>query len=284
MKRRSFVATLCLVLAASPLAAATPPNADEIVREMRRAMQPDAPSVRVLTLVAQNDEASRQIRLLQARKTVGDEQRSLAVILQPQDVRGLAYLHTEAPDGATKQYVYAPTIDRARKLTAPETHASFLFTDFTYGDLGLLPRDLTNTVVGEEEIGGRTYVKVESTPNDATQRWNYSRYVTWIDPATNLPVRREFFSPAGERFKVQSFETVVRIDGIPTPMKTTMSDLPADTRSEMEVTSITYGDELPDSLLDPENLHELSEALAPVEAKALEREEKKAAHQANASS
>lgn len=283
MQRRCLILIAGLSLfASSTLAAET--KDQELVREMRRAMQPDTPSVRVMTLVARHPDASKQIRLIQARKTVGDERRSLAVVLAPKDVRGLAYLNTEAPDGTAKQYVYAPTIDRIRQLSAPETHTSFLFTDFTYGDLGLLPRDVESTVADEDQIGGLTYVRIESTPNDPSQRWHHSRYVTWVDPATKLPVRREFFSPAGERFKVQTFESVVRIDGVPTPMKTTMVDLAAGTTSELEVTSITYGDAVPDSLFAPENLSELGEAIAPVEAAALQREKETAARKSEPAS
>ncbi len=259
---RPILLSTCVSLAfAAPLRAAEP-SADEVIRNMQQAIEPSQASTRVITLTAKQAGDSESLRLIQARKKLPNGTRaSLTFVIAPKDARGLAYLELHDTNGEAKEYIYAPVIRRVRELTPAETYTSFLDTDFTYGDLGFFPVDNDNTFLGTEKEGnGKTYYKVQSTPNQTAQQWYYSRYVTWIDADTNLPVKREYFSPAGELFKLELFEGVTQVDGIPTPTKVTMNNLPSKSTSEMLVSSISYNNGIPDEFFSPKMLHTLSEA------------------------
>ncbi len=268
MKRTviGLVAVVGFTVFAGPTAAAEP-NAAQIIGEMKQALEPSKPSTRVITLTATQAGDSESVKLIQARKTLPDGTRaSLTFVIDPRDARGLAYLELHDAKGSTKEYSYAPVIRRVRELTPAESYTSFLHSDFTYGDLGFLPVDVTNELVGTEKEGnGKSFYKVQSTPSAAAQQWYYSRYVTWIDAATKLPVKREYFSPAGELFKLETFEDVVQIDGVETPTKVTINNLPSKSSSELRVSSISYNKAIPDEFFSPAMLHTLSDAENPVE-------------------
>ncbi len=264
----ALVASIALVAPA-----AAEPNGGQVIKEMQEALEPSKASTRVITLTAKQAGDSESLKLIQARKTLPDGTRgSLTFVIDPVDARGLAYLELHAADHSVKEYTYAPVIRRVRQLTPAESYTAFLHTDFTYGDLGFLPVDDKNEVVGTEtEPNGRKFYKVQSTPSAAAQQWYYSRYVTWVDATSKLPVKREYYSPAGELFKLEIFEDVVQVDGVQTPTKVTIDNLPSKSTSEMLVSSISYNNAIPDEFFTPAMLHTLSDAENPVEKATLKK-------------
>jgi len=262
-KMRPFAfASMAISVFALPLgAAAEAPNGDQVIREMAEAIEPSKPSTRVITLTAMQAGDSESVQLIQARKVFPDGKRSLTFVLQPEDARGLAYLVEQREgESQSREYVYAPTIRRVRKLSAAENYTAFLHTDFTFGDLGLLPLDAKNELLDTTEADGRKFYRVQSTPGSTAKQWYYSHYITWIDAATKLPAKREYFSPAGELFKLEIFDEVTDVDGIPTPTKITMKNLPSKSISELVVDSVSYKKSIPDEFFAPEALHRLSDA------------------------
>lgn len=253
-------------------ATAEEPSANQIIRNMRQAVEPSKASTRVITLNAKQGGGSETVKLIQARKKLADGTRgSLTFVIDPADARGLAYLELHDASGGAKEYTYAPVIRRVRELTPAESYTAFLHSDFTYGDLGFLPTNDKNEFLGtEEEPNGKKFYKVQSTPDAAARQWYYSRYVTWIDTSTNLPLKREYYSPAGEMFKMEIFEDIVQVDGVPTPTRVTMTNLPSKSSSELVVSSISYNNDIPDEFFSPGMLHTLSDAENPVQKKAMQ--------------
>lgn len=247
---------------ATPAWSADPPSADQVVQQMKAALEPAKPSIRTMTLTFDDQGTKSTFGLVQARKKLADGDRSLTVLLEPDGARGIAYLMSAAGSGDPTEWLYVPYVQRARKLVSAENYRSFMDTDFTYADLGLLPTDTKNKLLGTEQVGGKETYKVESIPSSTVKQWYYSRTVTWIDAETLLPVRREFFSPAGDLFKTQTFGSVTRVDGIPTPLQTTITDVGTNTSSTLLVTSVSYDANVPDALFAPEGLRSIADAEA----------------------
>jgi hypothetical protein len=256
---RGFLCAVALVLlGAASVRAADAPNADEIIRQMKLALEPQKPSVRAMTLTFDDHGHESSFGLAQARKHIADGDRSLTVLLEPKDARGIAYLAAGAAAGDTTEWLYVPYVQRTRKLVPAENYQSFMDTDFTYGDLGLLPTDTTNKLLGSEPLDGKTAYKVESVPSSTVKQWYSSRTVTWIDAATLLPLRRDFYSPAGEVFKTETYGSVARIDGVPTVLEIKMSTVAGESSSTLRVTSIRYDADVPDGLFAPEGLRSIA--------------------------
>ena len=255
---------LCLtataVLVAAPARAADAPSADEVVRQMKAALEPPKPSIRAMTMVFDDRGTKSTFGLVQARKRLATGAHALTVLLEPEGARGIAYLTADEADGGPTEWLYVPYVQRTRKLVPAENYQSFMDTDFTYGDLGLLPVDTRNTMLGTEQVDGKPAYKVESVPSTTVKQWYYSRTVTWIDEATLLPIRREFYSPAGDLFKTETFGAVTRVDGIPTPLEMRITNVGTGSATTLTVTSVTYDADMPDSLFDEKGLSRVAEA------------------------
>lgn len=256
----SVLAAAALLLAGLQARSADTPSADEIVRQMKLALEPAKPSMRTMTLTFDDGGKKTSFGLVQARKQLADGERSLTVLLEPKDARGIAYLAAGSTSGAAVEWIYVPYVQRTRKLVPAENYQSFMDTDFTYGDLGLLPTDTKNSLLGTEQIDGKKTYKLESIPGSTVKQWYYARTVTWIDAATLLPLRREFYSPAGEIFKTETFGSVSRIDGVPTPLETKITTAGSNSSSTLLVTSVTYDANVPDSMFAPEGLRAIADS------------------------
>jgi hypothetical protein len=255
----TVVVAALLVLTAAPAWSASPPSADEIVREMKLALEPHRPSVRAMTLTFDDHGEKTTFGLAQARKHLPDGDRSLTVLLEPKDARGIAYLEAAKPSGGATEWLYVPYVRRTRQLVPAEDYQSFMDTDFTYGDLGLLPTDTRNKFLGTEKVDGKNAYEVESIPTSTVKQWYVSRTLTWIDAETLLPLRREFFSPGGDLFKTETFGSVARIDGVPTPLDIEMRTRDGGTITTLHVDSVSYDVVVPDALFAPDGLRTVAE-------------------------
>jgi hypothetical protein len=259
IRPRTAYAAACLALGlglgAAGTTAAAEPNASQIVEQMRAAFDPDRPSIRQLELsiLGESSPEGTKFQLIQARKRLPDGRRSLTVLIGPAGARGMAHLVQERKGEVPDEYTYLPMVQRVRKLVGAENQAPFLNSDFTFADLGFIP-PTEDTLVGAEKIAGHDVFKVESIPSPRTQQWYYSKVATWIDKQNLLPVQRDFYSPAGQVFRIQTFGEAARMDGIPTILETTMESVGASTRSKLTTTNIVYKHELPDDLFTPASL------------------------------
>jgi hypothetical protein len=241
-----------LLAVAAAAASAGAPEATDVVERVRAVLEPARPSVRRMTIRIQS-EGGEEARweAAQARKALGGERRILTVLLAPEGVRGVALMVGRRPGAPDVQWLYLPTVRRVRKVVPAAPYQSFLGTDFTLADFGFVGADATYRRLGTEEADGRAVHRLEEVPRE---RWYYGRIVWWIAADSGLPLRREFHAPSGELWKVETFEAVSRIDGVPTPLRIRMEDVREKASSEIAITDVRYDEELPDALFDPQRL------------------------------
>jgi outer membrane lipoprotein-sorting protein len=256
MRRAALIPLYLVLLMFWPLgyALAEPPDAKSIVEAMKKAMEPERPSLRTIKMVMRApDSPSVEWTTRQARKHLPEGNAFLTVRLRPKDVKGVALLVVERRNQkGDAQWIYLPTVRRVREVLPVSAYEAFLGTDFTYADLGLFNlRDRTFTLLGEETVGNTSAYKVEEVPID--QRY-YSRIVTWIAKDTTLPLRRDFYDPANHLWRSERIEDSAIIDGVPTLLRVRMDDNEAHTSTEMRTTNVRYDVNLPDGLFEVSNL------------------------------
>lgn len=258
----AFTLVAALALAAAATASSAEVSAKDVIRKMKEALEPSRPSLRALRMTVRQDGQKAEFRLLQARKADEHGQRALTVVVAPPGARGLAYL-VEEPRGdqPATEHVYVPIVRRTRTFVPAENHTAFLGSDLTFGDLGFVSVDSQDRLVGEGRRHGRPAFEIESVPSSSVQQWYYSKVVTWIDRETMLPIERAFYSPAGQVFKTETFAQVAHVDGISTPLAIRIEKAGSDSSTELEVTSISYGIEIPDDLFAPDRLASAAERL-----------------------
>jgi hypothetical protein len=246
-----------MALLTATASAAAGPDVGKLMREMKAALEPARSSVRKMTITisAQEGEATRWI-VGQARKQFTDGSRILTVILAPPDQRGTAFLMPEPRGGASdvEQAVYVPAIHRVRTILPVEGFRAFLESDFTLADLGFVSLRSTYKLLGVESRGGVRAYKIQETPKAPQAKWYYSHIVTWIAVSSSLPIERDFYDPSGTLWKVETFEEVADIDGVPTVLRLRMQDKEEGGSTEINVSDVRYGVDLPDSLFERSQL------------------------------
>jgi outer membrane lipoprotein-sorting protein len=243
---------VALALATTSTANAAAPDVKTIVGKLKAALEPEKSSVRKVTLTVTQGGATSEVQLGQARGKAADGNRILNVVLAPADLRGTAYLVQEAPAGATnKQWAWVPAIGRVRTLVSPEAYSAFLNSDFTFADVGFTPLHSAYRLLGEQKGPQGTVYRIQEIP---PQKWYYARIVTTVAADTFLPVERRFSDPADQPWKIERFEGVATIQGLPTILRTSMEDVQANSRSIITVTDLQYDAQIPPGLLEPSGL------------------------------
>lgn len=239
-------------------AAADPPGINELVGRMKMAMEPASSSVRQIDLAISGETGgTTRWSVAQARKVIDGQARILNVLLAPASQSGIASLMVDSNPAETLLWV--PSVRRVRTLIPRDGYEAFLGSDFTYFDVGFVRRQDKYSYLGVGERNGRQAWRIQQVP---TSPWFYSQVVSWIDQQHLLPIERDFYSPAGALWKVQTFDNVVTIDGQPSAMRITMEDRQTGGKSVMTVSNLRFGVQLPDSIFERRGL--ATAAVAPI--------------------
>ena len=245
-----------LVLIALPAAAADPPAV--LMQRMKGWLEPKQPSTRQLVMSIRSGSEVAQWTAAQARGSSDGTDYVLTVMLSPPDLRGTALLVKEQAGGTNQEWLYLPYLRRVREVLPVNEFESFLNTEFTFSDVGFV--DVTNSALtgaGSDAVNGVAAVKVQETPKD--QR-TFTRIVTWLVPETGQPLKREFYDVANRLWKVETFENVADVHGVPTAQRVRMEDVQTGYGSEYRATDIAYGVTLPKEIFDPAQLSKAADS------------------------
>jgi hypothetical protein len=256
------LAILLLAAVAAPTIAQQPPasshpNAASILDQMARAVDPPVPSVRVMNLTITTGRSStRHLKLAQARAHVDSSDRVLTVVLSsPPEGQGIAFLDEKTSPAASVQFIYVPATKRVHKFAPLEAWNPFFGSDFTYHDFSFT-HSAANVKLEETGTRGgvKSYKLEEVLPNNP----HYSKIISWIAVDSELPVERNYYDLSGKLYKVERFERITTVQGIPTIMKTVMNNVQQGSSSELDVTSIHYHQSAPQKLFDPAYLSQVA--------------------------
>jgi outer membrane lipoprotein-sorting protein len=245
-------ALMTIAILSATDARAQPPDVLALVGGMKQALEPVRPSLRKMTLTVAQGGTTSTVTLGQARGIVGGANLILTVVLAPGDLRGTAYLVQEqAASASDRLWTYVPAIGRVRTVVGPEAFSAFLNSDFTYSDLGFTALRWTYTVKDGDAVNGAKTYRVEGVPQ---QQWYYARVVSLIAADGFMPIQRDFFDPANQPWKVERFETVKTVNGVPTPLLVSMDDTQSKSRTTLTITDLAYDAQVPEALLKPEGM------------------------------
>src|SRR5206468_11563307 len=248
-----------LIVAATSVAAEAPPDANTVLTKMKEAFERAKPSTRTLTFTDKAVGDSRKLVANQARKVKADGKWMATVMLQPPEARGVAFLVNEPkdPTQGTVVWMYMPFLRRVRKVVGIGTYEHFLGTDFTYANLGFVRAHKNYKLLGAKQHAGTNAYELQEKPPGADSF--YSRIVLWIAQTNLLPLERDYYDPAGLLWKTETFDSVSVIDGVPTVLHVQLKDLEGKTSTDLDVSSIKYDVEVPDSVFDPDRLPALAD-------------------------
>ncbi len=257
MRNLLTVVVGALIVAASTMAAEAP-DANTILTKTKEAFEPAKPSTRTLTFTNTAVGESRKLVAHQARKVKADGKWMATVMLAPPEASGVAFLVNEPkdPTQGTVVWMYMPFLRHIRKLVGIGTYEHFLGTDFTYADLGFVHSHKNFKLVGTKQHAGTNAYELQGKPPGADPF--YSRIVWWIGQSNMLPLERDYYDPAGVLWKTETFDAATVVDGVPTILHVQLKDLEGKTSTDLNVSSVKYDVEVPDSVFDPDRLPALA--------------------------
>ncbi|WP_282756078.1 outer membrane lipoprotein-sorting protein [Desulfuromonas thiophila] len=243
---------LCWLVAGSlPVQAESPGElpADALARRLfHRAVGQDMQMAGTMMLI--DAQGHQRLRSYQTLRRDADGQRQVLIrFTAPADIAGTAFLVLESvATGETEQHLYLPALKRSRRIVASQKGRSFVNSDFTYEDMQRQPlENWTYRLAEPQTCLERPCQVLVSTPKPATDT-AYGQVMTWVDEATAMPLKIEFYDPELRHCKSYRVERFSLVEGIATEMVVVMEDLRSGHQTSLRTEQIRYNSGLPASL------------------------------------
>ncbi len=186
--------------------------------------------IRVLTMLRKNGR--------------GGEQKYFLFFHDPGDVRRTAFLVWKYPGRDDDRWIFIPAINAVRRIAASDSRSSFVGSDFSYEDVS--GRDVgadVHTLVREEKLGEAECYVVESKPKQAS---DYTRKLSWIEKATFLPLKEEYYDAQNQLSRVFTADAIEQVGqgggkkAYPTVVRRTMKNVKSGHATEVRFAGVAY--------------------------------------------
>lgn len=240
------------------LALASPVFADEALALAQKVF--DRPNGRDLTtlgrmVLTEKGRAPRIRELVTYRQDrSGGETANLIRFLDPEDIAGTGLLSIDKADASTDQWLYLPALDRVRRISGDRKGGRFVGSDLYFEDLQeRKPSRDRHRLMGKQMEGGILCEVLESISIDLKDSV-YRKRVSWIDPATAIPVRIDYYEKDDTPTKRWVLRSKKRNQGYWTLTDSRMIDLETGHETRMVVDVALYDQKLPAKLFTSQTL------------------------------
>ncbi len=197
-------------------------------------------------------ERLREMTMLRTDLADGDR-KYFIYFHRPGDVRDMTFMVWTYRGRDDDRWLFVPAVKMVRRLAADDSRSSFVGSDFTYEDVSGRDVDAdTHTLTGEEACDTGTCHVIESAPVGDTAE--YGRKVSWIDTVSFLPVKEEYYDRRGELARVYTADEIRDVDGYPTAVRRTMTNVKKDHRTEVVFDDVAYDTGLDEGLFAERSL------------------------------
>ena len=174
----------------------------------------------------------------------GGDQKYYVYFLKPADVRKMVYLVHKRSDlnKDDDRWLYMPSLDLVKRVAASDKRTSFVGSDFLYEDVS--GRSLLEDTHELIQTTDTLYI-VKSVPkNPDSVEFGY--YNVSIDRKTFIPMKMEYYDKNNKLYRVMESVKLEKIQDFPTVVKSVVSDLRTQSKTEMEFSDVKYDIELED--------------------------------------
>jgi hypothetical protein len=204
-------------------------------------------------MIIVDENGQKQMRqfiiLRQDKKDLGD-QNMLVFFSRPSNVKDTVFRvekHTEKNDN---RWLYLPALDLVKRISAGDKRTSFVGSHFFYEDVsGRNPNEDTFTLISEDNDN---YV-INAVPKNK-QSVEFSAYTVTISKSNFLPVESIYFNQSQQAVRKMTVLKVKSINGIPTVMKSRITDLTNNSYTEMQFRKVKYDIDLPSNIFSERSM------------------------------
>lgn len=203
---------------------------------------------------------TQKVRLVRVYE--GKDRRSLLFYDSPAQVRGTAFLTYDYADAAREddQWIYLPALRKPRRVSASDRGDYFLGTDLTYEDLKRPSKVNLDDWVFESAnpvpLNGIELQAVKARPvsEAVAKELGYGRSLIYVDPATAMLHRVEFWDLQDRPLKVIDMSDIRQVDGIWTAHRIQVQHHKTGHQTLLEFEHIAYDQPVDTQVLLPNRL------------------------------
>jgi hypothetical protein len=258
MKRTNFLLTNLLLMLILSIGTAKAMNAREIAQKSYDAISLESMEMNATLKIFDAKGHVRIRKVNDATRKFGETVKTKLTFLSPADVAGTSMLIYDYENKDDDMWVYLPSMRNTRRIVSSEKGNSFMGSEFSNADM-TKPNldDYTYTLAGSKEVAGKDCWMVESvckTENIADIS-GFSRKIAYIDKATFLAQRMDYYDFDDELFKVMTLKDYRKLsNGGYFACYMEMKQLKKNRRSEMLVDQLKTGSKLTESSFSTLNL------------------------------
>ena len=245
MKFQKIIMVIALALFAGSINLAAQDNnqAEEIIKKAHLALfyagDDGAAEVTMKIVNSKGKERIREFTMLRLDIEEGGKQNYYTYFKKPSDVSRLTFMVHKIPFSSDNRWLYVPSVDLVKRISADDKNSSFVGSDFTYEDVsGRHWSEDNHKMIGEEKLNDRDVYVIESIPKEEYK--GFSRKVSFIDKENYLPLKEEYYNKKDVLERVFTAEKVELVDGIQTATMRKMANIKKDQYTTVEFSSIDY--------------------------------------------
>ncbi len=184
-------------------------------------------------------ERTKEFVMLRLDEEEGGKQKYYTYFRKPSDISRLTFMVHKIPDGNDQRWIYVPSVDLVKPISADDKNSSFVGSHFSYEDVsGRHWSEDKHSLLPDSTIGDRAVFVIESIPVEKYK--GFSRKLSYIDKENYLPLREEYYGKKDKLVRVFTAEKVEEIDGVTTMTARSMENLKKGGKTLIEFSSIEY--------------------------------------------
>lgn len=195
-------------------------------------------------------EQMRQFTILRKDTEDGGDQQFFVFFQRPSDVKRTAFLVKKHVGGDDDRWLYLPSLDLVKRISAGDKRTSFVGSDFYYEDVS--GRSLTadnHTLVDTTD----THFVVDNQPKDPGSV-EFKHYKVWINKQTYVPEKTEYYDQQEKLYRTVEALSQDTIDGFATVTRMKVSDHRTGGYTFSEMRFIKYDIGIPDEVFSERSL------------------------------
>ena len=201
-----------------------------------------------MTIVKKGRERIREFVMLRLDLADGGEQKYYTYFKKPSDVSRLTFMVWKDPEANDKRWLYVPSVDLVKQISADDKNSSFVGSDFTYEDVSgrHWTEDNHSLISSDETLDGKAVYLISSKPVEKYK--GFTEKKSWIDKETFLPLKEEYYNKKGEFFRMFTADKIEVIDGIATITQRVIENMAKKQKTTVQFNKISYNAGLKDNI------------------------------------
>ncbi|MEA3451304.1 MAG: outer membrane lipoprotein-sorting protein [Bacteroidota bacterium] len=193
---------------------------------------------------------TRQIKTVS--KNFAGVNKTIIKFISPADVKGTAMLIFDYKNKDDNMWIYMSALRKTRRIISSEKGKSFMGSEFTNADMSTPnTNDFNYKILSSQKYNNKMCWKIETTckNEDIEDENGFSKKIAWIDKASFLCYKIEFYDFDGDLLKIQLIKKYKKqTGGKYFAFYMSMTNVQTKRKSIMEINKFQIGSKLTENL------------------------------------